>query len=85
MKGVPMIFSHNDVNLTNIILTGSADSEPSLELIDYEFGCYNYLGFDLGNFYNEFQTEYSETSFKIHEEWKISEKLEETATHLYFS
>lgn len=49
------VFSHNDVNLTNLIKTNKG-----LMLMDYEFSCQNYIGFDLGNLFNELTTEYSD-------------------------
>ena len=44
----PVVFCHNDINVGNILkLTNK------LMVIDYEYGSYNYRGFDLGNHFCE--------------------------------
>lgn len=48
-----MVLSHNDCHLGNFLDNGS-----KLYILDYEFSQFNYLGFDLGNFLNEWATEY---------------------------
>lgn len=50
-----MVLCHNDLNLTNCIENQNGD----IHIIDYEFASQNYLGFDIGNFFNEVTTEYS--------------------------
>lgn len=59
-----MLWSHNDCNLNNIILRNNG----SLLLLDYEFSATNYAGFDLGNFFNEYTTNYEANSFEINSE-----------------
>ncbi|KAJ3312845.1 Ethanolamine kinase [Boothiomyces sp. JEL0838] len=47
----PVVFCHNDLNAANLIY----DPEQNCcSLIDYEYGCHNYRGFDIGNFFCEF-------------------------------
>lgn len=45
----PVVFCHNDVNIGNIL----NHNNGRLMLIDYEYGSYNYRGFDIGNFFCE--------------------------------
>ncbi|KAJ3228225.1 hypothetical protein HK099_005235 [Clydaea vesicula] len=45
------VFSHNDLLSGNIILQRKSNS---VTFIDYEYGCYNYRGFDISNHFNEF-------------------------------
>ena len=47
----PVVFSHNDLLSGNIIYDRESDQ---ISLIDYEYACYNYRGFDLGNHFCEF-------------------------------
>jgi len=47
----PCIFSHNDLLSANIIYDKEIDK---ISFIDYEYACYNYRGFDLGNHFCEF-------------------------------
>ncbi|KAL9223996.1 hypothetical protein vseg_000073 [Gypsophila vaccaria] len=47
----PVVFSHNDLLCGNIMLN---DEEGKLYLIDFEYGSYNYRGFDIGNHFNEY-------------------------------
>jgi thiamine kinase-like enzyme len=42
---------HNDCHLGNILSTSKEEY-----IIDYEFCQFNYLGYDLGNFLNEWAT-----------------------------
>jgi thiamine kinase-like enzyme len=51
-----MILSHNDVNMTNCIWS----PDKKLTIIDFEFASLNYVGFDIGNLFNEVATQYSE-------------------------
>jgi ethanolamine kinase len=46
-----IVFSHNDLLYGNIIL---GDDKEEANFIDYEYGCYAYRGFDIGNHFNEF-------------------------------
>jgi ethanolamine kinase len=45
----PVVFSHNDLLYGNIIY-----NENEAHFIDYEYGCYTFRGFDIGNHFNEF-------------------------------
>ncbi|KAJ8436847.1 hypothetical protein Cgig2_026171 [Carnegiea gigantea] len=47
----PVVFSHNDLLSGNIMLN---EEEGKLYIIDFEYGSYNYRGFDLGNHFNEY-------------------------------
>ncbi|XP_010541898.1 PREDICTED: probable ethanolamine kinase isoform X2 [Tarenaya hassleriana] len=47
----PVVFSHNDLLSGNLMLN---DEEERLYLIDFEYGSYNYRGFDIGNHFNEY-------------------------------
>lgn len=49
-----MVFTHNDCHFHNVLITDSGE----LFLLDYEFSSPNYRGFELGNFFNEFATDY---------------------------
>ena len=55
------MYCHNDLLAPNVLLSTSEASPGALHLIDFEYGCYNYRGFDLGNHFNEcagFECEY---------------------------
>lgn len=47
----PVVFSHNDLLSGNLMLN---EDEEKLYIIDFEYGSYNYRGFDLGNHFNEY-------------------------------
>lgn len=47
----PVVFAHNDLLPGNILVHWG---EKRMELIDFEYGSYNYRGFDIGNHFNEF-------------------------------
>ncbi|CAM8907604.1 unnamed protein product [Rhodiola kirilowii] len=47
----PVVFSHNDLLCGNIMVN---DDEGKVYLIDFEYGSYNYRGFDIGNHFNEY-------------------------------
>lgn len=47
----PVVFCHNDLLSANIIYN---DASKIVQFIDYEYGGYNYRGFDIGNHFNEF-------------------------------
>eukprot|EP00892_Ulva_mutabilis_P001377 jgi/Ulvmu1/1123/UM106_0040.1 len=56
----PVVFCHNDLLSGNILLVGgSADrtveemADLPVQLIDFEYGCYSFRGFDWGNHFNE--------------------------------
>ncbi|CAO3649631.1 unnamed protein product [Cunninghamella echinulata] len=55
----PIVFSHNDLLYGNIIFD---DEKDEAHFIDYEYGCYAFRGFDIGNHFNEhcgFECDYS--------------------------
>lgn len=52
-----MKFCHNDLNNLNIF------HEPEVILIDYEYSSYNYIYYDIGNFFNECTINYSVEEF----------------------
>mmetsp|Transcript_9215 Transcript_9215/g.12668 ORF Transcript_9215/g.12668 Transcript_9215/m.12668 type:complete len:359 (-) Transcript_9215:47-1123(-) len=47
----PIVFCHNDLLGPNIIYDSETDT---FNFIDYEYGSYNYRGFDFGNHFNEY-------------------------------
>ncbi|CAO3622672.1 unnamed protein product [Mucor hiemalis] len=47
----PIVFSHNDLLYGNIIFD---EQKEEANFIDYEYGCYAFRGFDIGNHFNEF-------------------------------
>lgn len=47
----PVVFSHNDLLSGNFMLN---EEEGKLYIIDFEYGSYNYRGFDIGNHFNEY-------------------------------
>ncbi|KNA20458.1 hypothetical protein SOVF_052210 [Spinacia oleracea] len=49
--GAPVVFSHNDLLSGNLMLN---EEEGKLYIIDFEYGSYNYRGFDIGNHFNEY-------------------------------
>lgn len=60
--GSPIVFSHNDLLLTNIILRrdAAAQGQPvSVAFIDYEYAMLNYQAFDIANHFIEFAGVYT--------------------------
>jgi len=51
-----VVFSHNDIHSQNILLLNQTEK---LVLIDYEYGSYNYRGYDIANFFNEAAIDYT--------------------------
>eukprot|EP01135_Chromosphaera_perkinsii_P009912 Nk52_evm5s1967 gene=Nk52_evmTU5s1967 len=47
----PVVFAHNDLLCKNILYDNTTDT---VNFIDYEYGTYNYRGFDIGNHFCEF-------------------------------
>lgn len=45
----PVVFCHNDLLLGNVINTPG-----QVMFIDYEYACYNYQAYDIGNHFAEF-------------------------------
>ena len=46
----PVVFCHNDAQEGNIMYD---EKKGTIQLIDYEYGAYNYRGFDFGNHFCE--------------------------------
>ncbi|KAB1209064.1 putative ethanolamine kinase [Morella rubra] len=51
LLNAPVVFAHNDLLSGNLMVN---DQEEKLYLIDFEYGSYNYRGFDIGNHFNEY-------------------------------
>ncbi|XP_023536612.1 probable ethanolamine kinase isoform X1 [Cucurbita pepo subsp. pepo] len=51
LLNAPVVFSHNDLLSGNLMLN---EEEERLYFIDFEYGSYNYRGFDIGNHFNEY-------------------------------
>ncbi|KAK6782509.1 hypothetical protein RDI58_020305 [Solanum bulbocastanum] len=47
----PVVFAHNDLLSGNLMLN---EDKEKLYFIDFEYGSYNYRGFDIGNHFNEY-------------------------------
>ncbi|XP_019159920.1 PREDICTED: probable ethanolamine kinase isoform X2 [Ipomoea nil] len=47
----PVVYAHNDLLSGNLMLN---EEEGKLYFIDFEYGSYNYRGFDIGNHFNEY-------------------------------
>ncbi|GMI89240.1 choline/ethanolamine kinase 4, embryo defective 1187 [Hibiscus trionum] len=47
----PVVFAHNDLLSGNLMHN---DEKEKLYFIDFEYGSYNYRGFDIGNHFNEY-------------------------------
>ncbi|KAJ7555911.1 hypothetical protein O6H91_05G060500 [Diphasiastrum complanatum] len=55
----PVVYCHNDLLSGNLMVS---EKSNKLHLIDFEYGSYNYRGFDIGNHFNEyagFECDYS--------------------------
>lgn len=55
----PIVFAHNDLLSGNLMLS---EKEEKLYLIDFEYGSYNFRGYDIANHFNEyagFECDYS--------------------------
>ncbi|KAI9261681.1 kinase-like domain-containing protein [Phascolomyces articulosus] len=81
----PIVFSHNDLLYGNVIYD---DEKEEASFIDYEYGCYAFRGFDIGNHFNEFagfECEYSrypDKSFQMQWfEWYLTEYNGVPPTH----
>jgi ethanolamine kinase len=59
------VLSHNDIHLDNVLI----DEKKNVFLLDFEFTQFNYIGYDIGNFFNEWAMDIEEKSFEIREEW----------------
>ncbi|OMP09136.1 hypothetical protein COLO4_05782 [Corchorus olitorius] len=51
LLNAPVVFAHNDLLSGNLMLN---DEHDKLYFIDFEYGSYNYRGFDIGNHFNEY-------------------------------
>ncbi|XP_025409101.1 ethanolamine kinase 1 isoform X2 [Sipha flava] len=64
--GSPIVFSHNDLLLNNIILQRDTGGNPvNVAFIDYEYAMLNYQAFDIANHFIEFAGVY-EPDFSSH-------------------
>lgn len=69
---------HNDCHIGNLLITSSREY-----ILDFEFANYNYAGYDLGNFLNEWATQY-EGSFEIREDLEMDKELQDNLIKVYF-
>ncbi|XVE71431.1 hypothetical protein DITRI_Ditri10aG0149500 [Diplodiscus trichospermus] len=51
LLNAPVVFAHNDLLSGNLMLN---DEHDKLYFIDFEYGSYNYRGYDIGNHFNEY-------------------------------
>ncbi|KAE8654525.1 putative ethanolamine kinase [Hibiscus syriacus] len=51
LLNAPVVFAHNDLLSQNLMLN---DEQEKPYIIDFEYGSYNYRGFDIGNYFNEY-------------------------------
>ncbi|KAH7302350.1 hypothetical protein KP509_23G068800 [Ceratopteris richardii] len=51
LLNAPVVFCHNDLLSGNFMYS---DAEDEIYLIDFEYGSYNYRGFDIGNHFAEY-------------------------------
>jgi thiamine kinase-like enzyme len=68
LEDIPLFLNHNDVHKHNLLLKSTSEKDSSnydLLLIDYEYACFNYIGFDIINYCIEsfFDLEYPEYPF----------------------
>ncbi|XP_035231143.1 choline/ethanolamine kinase-like [Stegodyphus dumicola] len=65
----PLVYCHNDLHGGNILLRENSSklNEPDINLIDFEFGGYNYRGFDIGNHFCEWCFNYITEKFPFFE------------------
>lgn len=59
----PLVFCHNDLQGGNILVRNDVDFSKSIDdsivVIDYEFCCYNFRGFDIANHLCEWTYDYN--------------------------
>jgi len=53
----PIVYCHNDLLVGNLILK---DSDGKIQFIDFEYGHYNYRGFDIANHFVEIAGDYQD-------------------------
>ncbi|KAJ4844614.1 hypothetical protein Tsubulata_023440 [Turnera subulata] len=51
LLNAPVVFAHNDLLSGNLMLN---EDEGKLYIIDFEYGSYNYRGYDIGNHFAEY-------------------------------
>eukprot|EP00300_Choanocystis_sp_HF-7_P004464 c13450_g1_i1.p1 GENE.c13450_g1_i1~~c13450_g1_i1.p1 ORF type:complete len:357 (+),score=67.65 c13450_g1_i1:30-1073(+) len=76
----PVVFTHNDLLAGNVMRLG----DGRIMLVDFEYGCYSYRGFDFGNHFAEMGIHYNVEGypgFFIHPDHYPSETLQD----LFFS
>ncbi|CAD8212613.1 unnamed protein product [Paramecium octaurelia] len=72
---LPLVIAHNDLNATNFLKDKRL---MKYHLIDFEFAGLNYPGYELANFFNEMEWDYTFSEppyFKIKEGWQEDLKL----------
>jgi thiamine kinase-like enzyme len=74
------VLSHNDLCLNNFLI----EENKNAYLLDFELSQFNYIGYDIGNFLNEWSTKTSQTSFDIRDEWEMNDTLKEKVISSYF-
>lgn len=60
--GCPVVFSHNDILLGNVIWDKSA---KKASFIDYEYGASNFQPYDIANHFNEFVGKWGSGVFSL--------------------
>ncbi|XP_046861526.1 choline kinase alpha-like isoform X1 [Xenia sp. Carnegie-2017] len=56
----PVFFCHNDVQPGNLLVKANEDlDEAKIRVIDFEYSCYNYRGYDIGNHFSEWIFDYN--------------------------
>ena len=52
-KILPTAYSHNDFNIYNLILNKNNENKNVISIIDHEYSGYNFISYDIANFFNE--------------------------------
>lgn len=71
----PIVFSHNDLLLTNIILqrdTAKGGHPVNVAFIDYEYAMFNHQAFDIANHFIEFAGESFQYTIYIYTQYTIA-------------
>lgn len=68
LRNSPVMFCHNDLNAGNMLVNVKGE----ISVIDYEYGSYNFRGFDLGNFFCEWTMNYK---YEPYPKFKIESAL----------
>jgi thiamine kinase-like enzyme len=53
------------------------EERDDLFFIDYEYGCYNYRGFDFGNHFCEWTLDYTVEEYPLFRVWRVEGRREE--------